>query len=150
MNRRIFFLGLIASSYADAAKADMWSLATEEEFQRENSASLAPKPATPSQPDAPIITVDQPDASNPVKSPVSIRISFHPQGSAAINVKSLRITYGFFGIDVTNRIVEHAQLTASGLSADNAQLPAGHHTVTVEISDSLNRTGIRTFDFTVL
>jgi hypothetical protein len=149
MDRRTFIGGLVATSYVTAVRAQVWLLVTEEEFKRELSAPQIPQAPTSVQPDAPVISVDQPDTSKPVKTPVSIRIGFHPQGAATINLSSLRITYGFFAIPITDRILQHAQLTSTGLSADDAQLPSGHHKVTLQIADNLGRVGMRTLDFTV-
>jgi hypothetical protein len=149
MDRRTVVFGLLATTYASAAHADVWSLVSNDEFLREGTSAQAAPPAAAQAPGAPVITVDMPDESKPVQSPVSIRISFHPQGNATINPSSFRATYGFLGIDITSRITDHAQLTASGLSADNAQLPTGHHKVNIQIADSMNRIGARTIDFTV-
>jgi hypothetical protein len=81
--------------------------------------------------------------------PVTIRVSFHPQSGATIDVMTFRVLYyGFF--DITSRIVQHAVLSASGISAANAQLPSGHHQVTVQIADNMRRFGSRTFEFTVV
>jgi hypothetical protein len=89
--------------------AQAWQLITEEEFAREASAphAGAAAPVIPS--DAPVITLDQPDATNPIKSPVSIRVSFHPKEGSTIDINSLRVTYGFFAIDITQRILANAQ-----------------------------------------
>ena len=51
--------------------------------------------------------------------------------------------YGWLGIDITARLLEHATETAYGLSAKNVDLPFGDHTITVSIADSNGRTGSR-------
>jgi hypothetical protein len=123
---------------------------TESEFEQEKASGRSDQPILSAQIDAPTIAVEQPDETKPIKSPASIRISFQPHGTSAIELSSLRILYGFFGIEITSRILEHAKLTPSGLSATNAQVPSGHHRVTFEIADSLHRVGRRSIEFTVV
>jgi hypothetical protein len=131
--------------------AATWQLITGEEFERDRSAPRSRGLLSPTvQPGAPIIEVDQPDQSTAIKAPVNIRLRFLPQGGAKIDLASFRATYGWLGIDITSRIVEHAQITASGLSANSAQIPAGNHQVTLQIADNLHRVGSRTFAFTVV
>lgn len=131
-------------------RAGAWTLITEEEHEREKAAPPSVQAPSAAQPGAPTIDVDQPETSNPIKSPVTIRVSFHPQQGAAIDITSFRVTYGFLRIDITQRILDNAQLTASGLFAKDAQLPAGQYKVTLQIADNLHRVGARTVEFTVV
>jgi hypothetical protein len=115
-------------------------LITPEEFERDRSAPrfrgfLAPTV----QPGAPIIEIDQPDQTGAIRVPVNIRLRFLPQGGAIIDLASFRATYGWLGIDITSRIIEHAQINASGLFANNAEILAGHHKVTLQIADNMRR-----------
>jgi hypothetical protein len=97
-----------------------------------------------------MIEVLQPDETRPVIPPVTIRLRFVPQSSSTIDVASFRATYdSWFTIDITNRILEHAQISGSGLLAENAEIPPGHYTVTLQIADNLHRLGTRTFDFAI-
>jgi len=64
-------------------------------------------------------------------------------------VQSFQALYGFFNIDITSRLLEHAKVTADGLVAENVNIPAGEHRVTLEIADNEGRVGTRTFKFTV-
>jgi hypothetical protein len=150
MHRRTLLFTFVASLFSTTLHAEVWQLITDDEFEREK---LAPKEAQPriaAQLDGPVITVERPDETKPIKSPVSIFVSFRPQGNATIDLSSLRFFYGFLRIDITKKIVEHAQLTASGLSASNAQVPSGHHRVTIQIADSMHRVGSRDIEFTVV
>jgi hypothetical protein len=153
MHRRALILGAIASSYVTVSRADSWSLITDDEFAKEKSApqiETAPPSPTRTLGSPPTITVEQPDTTKPIKSPVTIRASFHPHGGAAIVVTSLRVTYGSLGIDITGRIIAHAKLSASGISADNAQLPSGHHKIAVQIADDKGSIGTQNFEFTIV
>jgi hypothetical protein len=84
----------------------------------------------------------------PIRPPVTIRISFLPKAGATIETASFHATYGWF--DITKRILEHAHISRSGLLANNVNIPAGHHKVTLQIADNMQRVGVRTFEFTVL
>ncbi|MGH7784318.1 MAG: hypothetical protein ACREO5_10820 [Candidatus Binatia bacterium] len=154
MHRRTLIFGPLAV-YATGCRAAAWALITKEEFEREESLA-ATQPLSRSihrssgPPDAPVIEVNQPDATRPIKPPVTIRVHFRPKEGATIDVTSFRVTYGLLAVDITTRIMAHALVSASGLSAYNADVPAGHHRVTLQIADNMHRVGIRTFDFTVL
>jgi hypothetical protein len=131
--------------------AGIWTLVTQEEFQQDSAAPrfrgdiIAPT----EMPGAPIIKVDEPAQTTAIRTPVSIHLRFLPQRGAAIDLASFRATYGWLGIDITSRIIEHAQINASGLVANNAEIPSGHHKVTLQIADNLHRVGSRVFEFTV-
>jgi hypothetical protein len=165
MHRRSFTLGLVTFGGLEVLgvkrgnsdqrhvrlrrQVARWTLITQEEFER-NSSVARPEASPPApQPGAPKITVEKPDPNKPAKSPVTIRVSFQAQGDAIILPKTFRATYGWLGIDVTHRITDHAEVTASGLVANNAVAPAGHYLITLQISDSKNRTGSSAFEFNV-
>lgn len=149
--RRTFIIALASLSLVTQAKA--WILIPEEEIERDKLLTRSGKTG------APTIDVDQPagvttQTSPPVtiNSPVTISISFHPQQGATIDKSSFRATYSsFFGfqIDITQRIVDNAQLTETGLFAKDAEIPAGSYEVTLQIADNLHRVGSRTINFTV-
>jgi len=152
MHRRTFIFGLLAL-YATVSRAAAWALITKEEFEQSLAATQPLSRGidrTSRSPDAPTIEVNQPDTTKPIKPPVTIRIRFRPKEGAKIDLTSFRVTYGSLALDITNRIIQHAHLSASGLMANNADVPAGHHRVTLQIADNMQRVGTRTFEFTVL
>ena len=151
MHRRTLLFGLLALSYVNPGHAAGWTLISKEEFERD---SVAPHfrggfLAT-TQPGAPTIEIEQPDETKPIKLPINIRVRFRPQAGAMIDPRSFRATYGWLGIDITQRIIEHAQVSAAGLVANGADIPAGHHKVTLQIADNMRRVGTETFEFTVV
>ena len=151
MNRRTLVFGLLAISYVKPANAAGWTLISKEEFERDSAAPHSRGPFAPTaQSGAPLIEIEQPDETKPIKVPVTIRLRFLPQTGAAIDPTSFRATYGWLAIDITQRIIEHAQVNAAGLSASGADIPPGHHKVTLQIADNVHRVGIRTFEFTVV
>jgi hypothetical protein len=148
MKRRdIVLAGLTISGMTTfVSRALSWPLITEE--QREEISRPQPEQAPAGQAPAgpPTIEVEEPDPTKPIKSPVNIRIKFQAHGSD-IDPGSFRAFYGWF--DITNRITQHAQITSSGLTANDAEIPAGQYSLTLQISDHLRRVGTRTFRFTV-
>jgi hypothetical protein len=152
MHRVALLAALLVMCNIPCSAAADWPLITKEEFQRNQA---APRPGTRSLRSAPAagvptIDVEQPNPAKPIKSPVTIIVHFHAQDGAVINPSSIRVTYGWLGIDITSRVLEHAELTVDGLSATNARLPSGKHSVTISIKDSKGRQAVRDFDFTVL
>ena len=95
-----------------------------------------------------MIEVVEPDVSKPIRSPVKIRIRFLAPQGASINPASFRATYGWFNI--TDRLVANAKIDASGISADNAEIPAGDYKVTLQIEDDQGRVGTHAFEFRVV
>jgi hypothetical protein len=84
-----------------------------------------------------------------VRPPVDISVRFSPGPGARIVLDSLHIRYGLIGLDVTDRIRKAATVTEQGIEAPGAALPAGSHSMSVEISDSAGRTTRQAFKFRV-
>jgi hypothetical protein len=149
MHRRAFLSALIVAMSATRSRAAEWPLVTNEEFRREQAAPhIEESFALPPQ-GAPIIDVLEPEQKKTIKSPVTVRIRFQAQDGALIDKSSFRVTYGYLGIDITKQIVDHAQLNEEGLTATDAQLPSGHHRITLQIADNKRRVATQTFEFTV-
>lgn len=89
--------------------------------------------------DAPVIEVVTPDATSPIRSPVNIEVKFQPGPGATIVKESLRIKYGLVGLDITERIRKAATVTEQGIRASGAELPAGAHSLSIEIADTAGR-----------
>ena len=150
--------GLFLVLAAPTRATGLWALVVPEEARRENEArsllatrSLA-RPRDPEVlgvPGAPEILVDQPYEAGTLRSPLSVRVRFVPETGATIDTRSFRASYGSLGIDITARVLQHARLSAQVLSAENVDIPAGSHKVTLKIADSRGREGSRTFRFTV-
>jgi len=162
VHRRTLIFGLLVL-YATVcrARAAAWALITKEEFKLDSTAPhleeslAATQPLSRSMrrtgpPDAPTIEIEQPNETKPIKPPLTIRVRFRPKEGATIDLTSFRVTYGWLAVDITKRIIEHAHVSASGLLAKSADIPAGHHRVTLQVADNMHRVGIRTFEFIVL
>ena len=125
-------------------------LVTPEEFAREQreaapSRSLGGK----REPQSPDIVLVRPAAPHDILSPADIELRFLAKDQAQVDMRTLRVLYGMFGINITARLLKHASLTDSGIVAKEATLPAGSHTITIEIADSRNRVARESFRFIV-
>jgi hypothetical protein len=150
MHRRDVFLGLVSSSCFGIYRANAWPLITRQEARRENAAPHEQGRAPTPRSDTPAIRIEEPDLTRPVRLPVNIRIRFQAATNARIDVSTLRVRYGFLGIDVTRRILAHARPTPAGVFVEDAELPKGRHRVTIQIADNMGRSGSQSFDFNVV
>jgi len=151
IDSRAVLIGLVSvlfGVFCFAAGNLGFELVTAEEYQREKDARslLTRVPGTqPAEPeslrvaDGPLIEVWPPDSRKVVKSPVDISVRFSPGAGATIVLDSLRIRYGLIGLDVTERIRQSATVTEQGIQAPAAALPAGSHSMSIEIADSTGR-----------
>lgn len=96
----------------------------------------------------PRILVERP-ASRDLKNPIDIDIRFIPEAGTQVDPDSLKILYGWMGIDITDRIRPKATITARGIVANGAELPAGSHTLTIEVTDSKRRVGRAELNFSI-
>src|SRR5215475_11317400 len=152
MRRRAFLCGLLVACSTLCAGircSPAWEMVTRNEIKRESSARHNRAAPAAAQAGAPIITLEEPNLNHRITPPVTLRMTFRPQGDATSDPKTFRATYGRLGIDITRHIVAHATLTASGLVAHNASVPAGSYRVILQIADNRHRIGRRTFEFTV-
>jgi hypothetical protein len=76
-------------------------------------------------------------------------IRFSPGPGQSIDMRTFNATYGLLGVNITRRLLDHAVTTPNGLAAENVELPAGRHRVTLSIADTSGKTASRTFNFSV-
>jgi hypothetical protein len=134
MRRRAFISGLLATCSilcASIRPSAAWELVTRGEFKRGSTAPHNQVARAAAQPGAPTITLEEPNPKQRITPPVTIRVTFRAQNGATIDPRTFRATYGWLGIDITHHIVANAQLSASGLVAKNASVPAGSYRVTL-------------------
>ena len=150
MLRRHLLLSATLLPAAARAATPTWTLVTVDEARRSMAMGPVSLPRAIAPPDAPAIEVIAPhDPDKPLSSPLTIKVMFKPQPGASIAVKTFQALYGFFNIDITSRLLEHAKVTPDGLEADSVNIPAGEHRVTLQIADNQGRVGTRTFKFVV-
>ena len=133
---------LAALAYLAVVPARAVVLVTDDEVRAEVQANL-PEPlvarAGPS-PGSPRIQVLQPALSgSTLKNPLLIELRFNAESDAEIVPSSFRVFYGILRLDVTERILKAVQVLKTGLTVDNAQIPAGSHRLFLRIVDSKER-----------
>lgn len=142
------FVALWIALMAGAAAAQpVWHLLTTAEEARDEAAPhLA---ATSDLPGPPRIDVLRPDLSRPIQNPATIEIRFSPSPGGAIDMRTFHARYGWLGINITRRLLDHSAATANSLVAFNVDLPPGEHRVTLSIADTTGRSSSRTFNLSV-
>ena len=100
---------------------------------------------------APRIEVLRPDigAGGLLSSPIPVEVRFHAGPGAKIVRESFRAFYGFFRLDVTERLLAHAEVTAQGIRVEDAQMPAGSHRLVLRIEDDRAGVGERELRFDI-
>lgn len=124
-----------------AGNAGAFDLVTPDEHRASAEAPPQFRPRAVPVPGAPKIDIQAPDVQKPLKAPLDILVKFEPTAPATINASSMRVLYGAFRIDITDRIRKYAQVTESGMAVSNAQLPRGNHRLFLRIADSRSREG---------
>ena len=109
--------------------------------------SLAPK-ASPV-PGAPQIDILEPRLGSVITSPTSIQLVFKPSADSAVRPETFRVLYGRLRLDITQRLLGVATLSAAGIHVQGASLPKGSHRLLLSIEDTLGRQGQRQLDFDV-
>ncbi len=99
--------------------------------------------------DAPVIELSAPKLSAPVSSPTSIELKFQPTPPSAVKPETFKVLYGSFEIDITKRILNVAEVTATGVYVQKASLPRGKHKLQMLVEDTSGRRGNRTVEFEV-
>ncbi|MFA9215797.1 MAG: hypothetical protein ACEQSK_01705 [Sphingomonadaceae bacterium] len=89
---------------------------------------------------APGINLLEPvDPANIVSTPFPVRVQFTTEGGANVVPSSLRVYYGSFGINITERLLKRARFEQNELRIDSAEVPSGKHRLLLSIVDSNNR-----------
>jgi hypothetical protein len=149
----LILAGALTCSLASAAEGG-FELLSKREYQSELGARAAPHAQLvlkSADMDAPTITVVKPDKSGAIQPPVDIDVRFKPAQGATVNIGSLKIMYGFLKLDITQRILTApgVKVSADGLTANGARLPAGSHKLLIEVADNYGRTARQPVEFTV-
>ena len=87
-------------------------------------------------PMAPVLEVLQPHTESPIVPPFDVAVTAHPQGKAAIRRESLRIKYGFFKFDVTDRMMKLGRWDGNTFLIQHSDAPAGTHLFYVSLADT--------------
>jgi hypothetical protein len=126
----------------------LW-LVTPEEMLKSNSAKPLFYPRVVPPLDAPVIDVITPKLDGSIASPTPILLKFVPKAPANVKPESFKAYYGTFQIDITNRLMGVAQVTAQGINLKEAALPKGSHKITLNVQDSEGRVGSKIIEFEI-
>lgn len=91
---------------------------------------------TGADPLAPALEVLAPHTEAPIVPPFDVAVTAHPQGGASISRQSLRIKYGFFRFDVTDRMMKLGKWDGNTFLISHTDAPAGTHLFYVSLSDN--------------
>lgn len=84
-------------------------------------------------------------------SPIDFITKFQPQEGAEIDLDSIEVHYKWLGWkDVTDRILEHATVSAEGIEAIGAEIPKGKHKMRLTVKDTLGRESRERISFRVV
>jgi hypothetical protein len=103
--------------------------------------------------DAPSIVLHTPRDGGTYASPLGIDIGFEPAHGAAIDLSTLKVTVvthtliGDLTFDITDDVSPYA--SSGGIRARRARIPAGEHTVTISVADTLQRQAEQRLTITV-
>lgn len=148
--RRALALASLALAGGVWAQGIEWLVTPEEVAHADTAVRLRSRPAPiAAVTDPPSIEVLAPSAAATLNSPFEIRLRFEPAPDAQIVPATLRIRYGMFGLDITDRVLKKARLSASGLEVEEAHIPSGSHYLKLSIRDDHDREGEREFRFVV-
>ena len=127
-----------------------WPLVTPGAEARDNAAPHLRQSGTSAVQGAPVITVTQPDFSRALSNPMTFDIQFRAAPGSTINPSTFQAKYGWLGINITSRLLDHATRTTNGLFAANVNVPTGNHRISVSIADNRGRVGTRVVNLHVL
>lgn len=138
-----------------SAQSAAFSLISPDEASASDSALAAhggklPFEAKAFDPMAPQIVVITPRIDHPTHPPLDVRVEAHTQASLGVNRASLKVRYGFFKVDVTDRLLKYGQWQGNAFIVSGADVPAGNHVFYVSIADSAGHEGQATMKVTVL
>jgi len=147
--RNFLLVALVILFLPLQALAEPLWLVTPEEMLKSNSVKrlLYPKVVPPL--DAPVIDVITPKLDGFITSPTPILLKFVPKAPANVRPDSFKAYYGTFQIDITNRLLGVAQVTAQGINLKEAALPKGNHKITLNVQDSEGRVGSKIIEFEI-
>jgi len=97
----------------------------------------------------PVIEIRSPSLTGPIKAPVSIDLRCLTSGAARINWDSLRIMYGAFKLDITERVRKEGKILSDGIQIASANLPSGSHRLVIQVANTDGKLAEREVRFTV-
>ena len=95
-----------------------------------------------------IILVSPPATAGMIKSPLNLKIKFESRGGVKVDEDSVVLTYQKNPpIDLTQR--SRSFISIHGINIENATVPAGTHSIRVDVKDVQGRSNFLEFGFTI-
>ena len=141
-------LALIVYGIGVSAYAGQLLVSVEEMTAFNNSTPTFTAKSVPVK-DAPKVELTVPKLSVPVSSPTVIEVKFHPTDPSIVKPESVKVVYGSFGIDITNRILSLTKVTETGVFVQEARVPKGKHKLQMIVEDSSGTKGNSAVEFEV-
>ena len=147
------FLGFcLALAVTTSVSAQTFELVSQSEYlaseAREKLAPPLTARSTPG-PSDPMIDIRSPSLTGPVKAPVNIDLRCLTSGASRINWESLKILYGAFKLDITDRVRKEAKVLPDGMQIASANLPSGSHKLVIQVANTEGKQAEREVRFTV-
>ena len=149
MSTARWFAGLVAGVAFGASAAQAFELVSLQEQQAAWAAPQSLSPKTSPIAGAPWIDIVEPRMGSVITSPTSIQLIFQATAPSAVRPDTFKVLYGRLRLDITQRLLGAASITAQGIAVKDASLPKGSHRLLLIIEDSLGRQGQRQLDFEV-
>lgn len=99
---------------------------------------------------APVLDMLMPKAGLPAKPPFDVRMVARSPEGLAIDRSSIRIRYGFFKIDITQRMLALGRWEGNEFIVHQAKAPAGTHWFYVTLADTAHHEATVSFKVVVL
>jgi len=89
----------------------------------------------------PRIEIRDPREGPAITSPFRVEVRFCAEAGVPVRADTLKIYYklGLVTKDITERVKEKAEVSATGISAKNVEFPAGSHRILIRIQDERGR-----------
>jgi hypothetical protein len=152
MNMKILITCCVAVGLTLSAYARAFDLVSQSEFlasqaqEKLEPVFLARSSPAPSDP---VIEIRSPSLTGPIKAPVSIDLRCLSSGAAKINWESLKIMYGAFKLDITERVKKEGKMLSDGIQIASANLPSGSHKLVIQVANTDGKLAEREVRFTV-
>jgi hypothetical protein len=143
---------LVATSlfYAGETTADDSILVlTAEEFEanlsyRERGVDITKKSTDPL---APEIIIERPDLASEVAPPVDVAIRFRASDDAAVDLDTLKISYGWF--DITERVLKTMKVSPDGIRGQIRSMKNGQYSLNLSVRDTMRRRSVAKIVFRI-
>lgn len=148
---KIFFISFFVVFLPSLGNAQGLILISPDEVYQSNLAQESLMAKFVPDPLAPSIDVLSPHIvqDSILSAPFPIELRFRAIAPSSVKIDTFRVSYGSLGIDITDRLLKVAQLTEQGMVLKDANIPAGHHKLTISLGDTSGHLASKKLEFDV-